>query len=48
MLRIKVKPGSNEYTERLQYFIQDNGKGKAVISLKWEKLKVSFDLLLKS
>ena len=45
MVRIKVKPVKNAHTERLQYFIRDNGNRKGTISVAWEKLKVSFPML---
>ncbi len=45
IVRIKVKPQNNEHTERLQYFIEDKGNGKGTISMAWEKVKISFDLL---
>ena len=48
VLRLKVKPIKNNLTERLQYFIEDNGSGKGTISVAWEKLKVSFDFLISS
>ena len=47
MVRIKVKPVKNVHTERLQYFIRDNGNRKGTISVAWEKLKVSFPMLWK-
>ena len=45
VVRIKVKPQNNEHTERLQYFMEDKGNGKGTISMAWEKVKISFDLL---
>lgn len=47
MVRIKVKPMKNVHTERLQYFIRDNGNRKGTISVAWEKLKVSFPIIWK-
>ena len=47
MVRIKVKPVKNIHTERLQYFIRDNGNRKETISVAWEKLKISFPMLWK-
>ena len=47
MVRIKVKPMKNVNTERLQYFIRDNGNKKGTISVAWEKLKVSFPIIWK-
>lgn len=48
IIRMKVKPIKNEYTERLQYFIKDKGNSKTVVSVAWEKVKLSFELQLKS
>lgn len=48
VIRLKVKPRKNAHTERLQYVIDDKGNGKVSVSVAWEELNVSFDLLLKS
>lgn len=45
--RIKVKPKKNTLTERLQYFIEDNKNGKGTIAVAWEKLKISFEILIR-
>jgi hypothetical protein len=46
IVRIKVKPGKVEHTERLQYFIETkNNTGK--IGMAWEKIKVEFLFILK-
>lgn len=47
VVRIKVKPKKNTHTERLQYFVTDNKNGKGIIAVAWEKLKISFDIILK-
>lgn len=46
IVRIKVKPGKVEHTERLQYFVEiKNNRGK--IGMAWEKMKVEFLFILK-
>lgn len=47
VVRLKIKPKKNTHTERLQYFITDNKNGKTSIDVAWEKLKISFDIILK-
>lgn len=42
VLRIKVKPAMNSHVERLQFTFDDVDENSAVVSLAWEKLKVSF------
>ena len=47
LVRLKVKPSKNSHTERLQYFI-DTGKGKeGNIAVAWEKIKISFPVVIK-
>ena len=47
LVRLKVKPSKNTHTERLQYFI-DTGKGKeGNIAVAWEKIKISFPVVIK-
>ena len=43
VVRIKVKPVKNTHTERLQYFIENKGNKKGIISVAWEKLRIAFD-----
>jgi hypothetical protein len=47
IVRLNVRPRKNAHTERLQYYVQDKGNGKAVISVAWEKVKLDFDILVK-
>ena len=47
VVRLKIKPKKNTHTERLQYFLTDNKNGKTTIAVAWEKLKISFDIILK-
>ncbi len=47
VVRIKIKPMKNVHTERLQYFINDNKNGKGTIAVAWERLKITFDIMLK-
>lgn len=47
IVRLKVKPKKNDHTERLQYFIEENKNGKITITVAWEKLKISFDSLVR-
>lgn len=47
VVRLKVKPIKNAHTERLQYFIEKAGDKKTIISVAWEKLKVSFVMSVK-
>ena len=54
-LRIKVKPESNPFTERMAFTITDMTENSANVNLIWEKLKVTFkvemntqDLVLES
>ena len=42
ILRIKVKPESNPFTERMAFTITDMTENSANVNLIWEKLKVSF------
>lgn len=46
-VRIKVKPKKSTHIERLQYFIEENKSGKITITVAWEKLKISFDSLVR-
>ena len=48
VIRLKVKPKKSAHKERLQYSIDDKGNGKVSVSVAWEELNVSFDVLLKS
>lgn len=41
-LRIKVKPESNPFTERMAFSITDMDENSAMVNLIWEKLRVSF------
>ena len=46
VVRLKVKPEQlNEKVERLQYFIEDNKGNNGVISVAWEKVKISFGVI---
>ncbi len=45
IVRLKVKPKKNEYTERLQYFIEENNKGNT-IAVAWEKIRIEFPITL--
>ncbi len=47
IVRLQVKPKKNAHTERLQYFIEENKNGKITITVAWEKLKISFDSLVR-
>ncbi|OSZ77125.1 hypothetical protein CAP36_11965 [Chitinophagaceae bacterium IBVUCB2] len=47
VVRIKVRPRKNTHTERLQYFIKDDKNGKGTIAVAWEKLKISFEILIR-
>lgn len=42
-LRIKTKPQSNEFQERLNFTI-DKENSKAKVTLSWEKLKIAFNV----
>ena len=44
IVRIKVKPQKNNYTERLQYFIEPVKGNNAKIAVAWEQLKIEFEL----
>lgn len=44
VVRIKVRPQENNYTERLQYFIEPIQDNNAKISVAWEQLKIEFEL----
>lgn len=46
IVRIKVKPQINEYTERLQYFISTSQDGNS-IAVAWEKIKIEFPFIIK-
>lgn len=48
VIRLKVKPKKSAHKERLEYSIDDKGNGKVSVSVAWEELNVSFDILLKS
>ena len=44
VVRIIVKPGKNNHTERLQYFIEPAKDNNAKITVAWEQLKIEFEL----
>lgn len=44
VVRIKVKPQENNYTERLQYFIEPVKDNNTKITVAWEQLKIEFEL----
>jgi hypothetical protein len=47
IVRVKVKPIlQDNVTERLQYFITDEGKNKGTIAVAWEKVKVEFGVVI--
>ena len=39
-----MKPQKNNYTERLQYFIEPVAGNNAKIAVAWEQLKIEFEL----
>jgi hypothetical protein len=47
VIRLKVKPGKNAHTERLQYFIETNSNNKGKISVAWEKIKIELPFVIK-
>jgi hypothetical protein len=42
VLRIKVKPDQNSFTERMSFTFSDMTDNSAMLNLLWEKIKVSF------
>jgi hypothetical protein len=44
MLRLKVKPENNPFTERMMFTITDMSENSAKVNLLWENLKVSFNV----
>jgi hypothetical protein len=44
VVRFKVRPQENNYTERLQYFIEPIQDNNAKITVAWEQLKIEFEL----
>ena len=44
VLRIKVKPVENSFTERMMFTFSDMTDNSAMINLIWEKIKVSFKI----
>ncbi len=44
VVRIKVKPKKNNYTERLQYFIEPANGNSVNIAMAWEQIKIEFEL----
>lgn len=44
ILRIKVKPESNQYTERMAFTITDTDENSANVNLLWEKLRLTFSV----
>ncbi len=42
VLKIKVKPQENPFTERMTFTITDMDENSAMVNLLWEKLKLSF------
>lgn len=46
IVRIKAAPSVIPHRERLAYSISDFNDDKATVSLEWEKVKVSFDIVL--
>lgn len=47
-LRVKVKPQTAEHQERLEYDFPDVSNDKAEISLRWEKMKVVFNVAVET
>lgn len=47
VIRLKVKPGKNAHTERLQYFIETNSNNKGKLSVAWEKIKIELPFVIK-
>ncbi len=48
IVRVKVKPKGNDYTERLQYFVETTDDGKGKIAVAWEKLRIEMDFKVKN
>lgn len=48
IVRLKVKPSTIEYTERLQYFIEAGRSNTGKIAVAWEKIKVEFPFTFKN
>ena len=46
IVRIKVKPQSINHLERLQYFIEPGSNNKGDIAVAWEKVKISFTVII--
>ncbi|QQS35727.1 MAG: DUF2911 domain-containing protein [Ignavibacteriales bacterium] len=44
VLRLKIKPQMNQHVERMQFTFDDVDEKSAIVSLAWEKLKVSFKI----
>lgn len=45
IVRVQVKPIKQaKITERLQYYINDNGKNQGTIAMAWEKTKIQFSV----
>lgn len=44
VIRLKVKPGKNAHTERLQYFIENTKDNNVKITVAWEQVKIEFEL----
>ncbi|MBI3718635.1 MAG: DUF2911 domain-containing protein [Sphingobacteriales bacterium] len=47
VVRINVKPQENNYTERLQYFIDPVEGNNVKISVAWEKIRIEFPVIIK-
>lgn len=44
LIRFQVKPAETEFTESMEFTFSDVTTRSAVVNLKWEKLKVSFEI----
>ncbi len=48
IVRIKVRPLKNPFTERLQYFVESSAGKNGKITVAWEKLRIEFPFILKN
>ena len=47
IVRVVVKPRRIDHLERLQYFIEPNGRGSGTISVAWEKVRIDLPFAMK-
>jgi len=47
VVRVKIKPKKNPFTERLQYFVEGNNGNQGKIAIAWEKIRIEIPVTIK-